>query len=85
MMKKKKMNLSRGIMLHEQWIEDGKLIGQLRLKSRWLARQLALAGVRPRQSDVEVEDSAETERLAEEWLAVAERVSVTLYGKQPAA
>ncbi len=69
-------DLSRSIMMHEQWLQDGRTIGKLDGERRWLARQLALSGAVPGHGPAgAVADEAELAQLAEAWLSAAERVS----------
>ncbi len=45
-MAKKHVGLSAGAMM-DQWREDGRTIGKLKLQAQWLAYRLAKLGVQP--------------------------------------
>ena len=81
----KKNKIGRSLVNRIQFEEDGKTIGRLQLQARYLARQLAVAGARPCYPPNAGQDAEDVARLAEEWLAVAERFSVEHYGRQATA
>ena len=81
-MTKKKGGLSRSILLRDQFLEDGRTIGRLNIKARWLARQLAVSGIMPAYVPDAGRSPEDVARITEAWLATAERVSVDMYGRQ---
>ena len=83
-MNKKKGNLSRAILLQDQFREDGRTIGRLQLANRYLARQLAQSGIFPDYTPDAGRSADEVAKLTEEWINTAEIVSNQLYGKQSA-
>lgn len=77
----KKRNLSRDIMMHEQWLEDGRKIGKLTLVAKYLARRLAVLGVHPSGGEFPASTEAELARLQDAWLAAGNRAAETAYAK----
>ena len=81
----RKGDMSRWIMLQEQSRRDGREIAHLSAANRWLARQLAKAGARPCYTPDAGLGAEDVARLADEWLATAERFGAEHYGRQAKA
>ena len=69
--------------LLDRWHEDALRIGRGDFGIRYLARRLAELGLSP-DGDVEAEpvDAGETDRLAEEWRALAYREAERFYAER---
>lgn len=65
----------RGVMMREQAERDGKQIAHLSAAMRWLARQLALLGVRPCPRMVQDASGEAVEDMTREWLAAGHRAA----------
>ena len=72
---KKRKRISRANILREQWLEDSREIGKLKLALRYLARQLARLGARPSGLAAGASSSDDVERLQSEWFAAGYRVA----------
>jgi len=70
---KKKGDLNRAIMMRDQFREDGRTIGRLRLANRFLARRLAELGLHP-EEDVaaDMPDGCDVDLLTRAWMQAAE-------------
>lgn len=69
----KKKDLSRAIMMRDQFREDGRTIGRLRLANKFLARRLAELGLHP-EDDIEADplERGDVDALASAWVQAAE-------------
>ena len=70
---RKKGDLSRAIMMRDQFREDGRTIGRLRLANKFLARRLAELGLHP-EDDIEADplERVDVDALASAWVQAAE-------------
>ena len=71
----KKKRFSKTNILREQWLEDGREIGKLKLALRYLARQLAMLGVRPSGLAAGASTGDDVDRLQSEWFAAGYRAA----------
>ena len=76
---KKKSSFTRSILLRDQYMEDGRTIGRLNIKARWLAHKLAVSGIMPEYVPDAGRSADDIARITDEWLAVAENASRELY------
>ncbi len=76
-----KKAVTKTSILREQWLEDGREIGKLKLALRYLARQLALLGARPSGLAAGASSCDDVDRLQSEWFATGYRVADSACGE----
>ena len=76
----KNKRFSKANILREQWLEDGREMGKLKLALRYLARQLAMLGARPSGLAAGASNSFDVDRLQAEWFAAGYRAADSACG-----
>lgn len=76
----KNKRFSKANILREQWLEDGREMGKLKLALRFLARQLAMLGARSSGLAAGASSSFDVDRLQAEWFAAGYRAADSACG-----
>ena len=76
----KNKRFSKANILRDQWLEDGREMGKLKLALRYLARQLAMLGARPSGLAAGASTGDDVDRLQAEWFAAGYRAADSACG-----
>ncbi len=78
---RKSRDFMRGVMMHEQWLEDGRKIGRLVASQNFLAQKLAELGVHPSQTFAPQASQDEIDLLAKKWREAGHKAAEAFYAE----